>query len=131
MSDFDFTIKSDGKSPRQAYRTKVPGLRAVVAEKDESFAVKDISATGLAIEDKTGLFKEGDTFQFDLFIKKKPFLTKLTAEVIRVLGNGMIGCNFVDLSPRKEARLDKLVLEVQKRLIAMKKAKSKDGTKET
>ena len=76
---------------------------------------------GLAFTDAAKGFTEGQSIEFDLLINKKVFLNKLTAKVMRVLDKGIIGCNFEGVDHRKEVKLDKLVLEVQKRLIAIKK----------
>ena len=40
---------------------------------------------------------------------------------------GIIGCVFHDMDRRQEIKLDKLVLEVQKRLIELRKAKREAG----
>ena len=50
-------------------------------------------------------------------------LGDLKAKVMRVLDRGIIGCNFLTMERRQEIKLDKLVLEVQKRLIELRKAK--------
>lgn len=76
---------------------------------------------GLAFRDKEKGFTEGEHIEFELHLNKKLFLSGVTAKVMRVLDNGLIGCNFENLDHRKEARLDKLVLEVQKRMIELKK----------
>ena len=81
----------------------------------------DLSALGLAFMDESKSFTEGKVIEFDLLISKKVFLSKLTVKVMRILDKGLTGCNFEGVPPRKEAKLDKLVLEVQKRMIALKK----------
>lgn len=123
-SEFDFSLGDEnGGAPRRAFRAKIPGLTVNVPAKGKSYPVMDISAMGLAFMDETKDFKEGQVVEFDLLINKKVFLSKLTVKVMRVLGNGLIGCNFEGVDHRKEAKLDKLVLEVQKRMIALKKAR--------
>lgn len=106
---------------RRAFRAKIPGLTVYVPAKGKSYSVMDLSAMGLAYMDETKDFAEGQVVEFDLLINKKVFLNGLTVKVMRVLDKGLIGCNFEGVSPRKEAKLDKLVLEVQKRMIALKK----------
>lgn len=121
-SDLDFTIGGDnGGSQRRAFRAKIPGVTVTVPGKPAPFEVADLSAMGLAFLDSSKGFTEGTVIEFDLLINKKVFLTKLTAKVMRVLDNGIIGCNFEGVDHRKEVKLDKLVLEVQKRMIALKK----------
>ena len=64
------------------------------------------------------------TFSFDLLLNKRLFLGDLKGKVMRVITEkGIIGCNFDGMERRQEIKLDKLVLEVQKRLIELRKAK--------
>jgi c-di-GMP-binding flagellar brake protein YcgR len=126
--DLDFTMKTPQGGQRRAFRTKVPGLRAVVPAKNLQFDVGDLSATGLSLDSQEGQLREGEGFEFDLFLNNKLFLSGIKARVMRILEGGRAGCNFETMDQRKEERLDKLVLEVQKRLIAMRKAaRSREG----
>lgn len=118
--DISFSVAGDD-SQRRAFRAKVPGLRVAVPAKNAAYDVVDLSAMGLAFRDDAKSFKENIIITFDLHLGGKVFLAELTARVMRVLDNGIIGCNFEGNDHRKEARLDKLVLEVQKRLIALRK----------
>lgn len=118
--ELSFSVAGDD-SQRRAFRAKIPGLKVVVPAKNKGYDVVDLSAMGLAFRDETRDFKENVIITFDLCLNDKVFLSELTARVMRVLGNGLIGCNFEGNDHRKEARLDKLVLEVQKRLIALRK----------
>ncbi|MBA4356941.1 MAG: PilZ domain-containing protein [Humidesulfovibrio sp.] len=122
--DFDIKIDEDDKL-RQAFRTRVPGLdiRINTSKGPLDFAVRDISAAGFAFADNPRGYSAGLEFTFDLLLSKKLFLGDLKAKVSRVLDNGIIGCNFLAMDRRQEIRLDKLVLEVQKRLIELRKAK--------
>jgi hypothetical protein len=120
MADISFTVAGDD-SNRRAFRAKVPGLKVVVPARNAAYDVMDLSAMGLAFRDDTKSFKENTIITFDLYLNDKVFLAELTARVMRMLGNGLVGCNFEGNDHRKEARLDKLVLEVQKRLIALRK----------
>jgi hypothetical protein len=119
--DFDIKIEGEDDRLRKAFRTQVPGLMVRIEGRKEPFQVKDVSAGGFAFLDKDKTFQEGRTHHVDLLLKNKVFLKGLTARVMRVLDNGLIGCNLEDLDKRQEARLDKLVLEVQKRLIAQRR----------
>ncbi len=122
----DFEIKMDGDEKlRQAYRTRVPGLdvRVVTQVGPQDFPVSDISATGFAFTDNPRNYSSGMEFSFDLLLGKRLFLGNLKAKVMRVLDKGIIGCNFMEMERRQEIKLDKLVLEVQKRLIELRKAK--------
>ncbi len=119
--DISFSVAGDDPQ-RRAFRAKVPGLKIVVPVKSSSaYDVMDLSAMGLAFKDDTRSFKENTIITFDLYLNDKVFLAELTARVMRLLPNGLVGCNFEGNDHRKEARLDKLVLEVQKRLIALRK----------
>ena len=125
--DFDISIPEEGGQLRKAFRTKVPGLSARFPALDRTMGVMDLSATGFAVLDSDKGFKENQSLEVDLLIKDKIFLRGANAVVMRVLDNGIIGMNFVDLDRQKQIRLDKLVLEVQKRLIALRKKKREQG----
>ncbi|CCH47503.1 PilZ domain-containing protein [Pseudodesulfovibrio piezophilus] len=119
---FDIEMSTGGDDHlRKAFRTRVPGLSVQFPALDKSFEVKDLSATGFAVLDLDKGFKEGQFTDCELLINDKLFLKRLNAEVMRVLDNGIVGINFVDLSRQQQSRLDKLVLEVQKRLIELRK----------
>ncbi len=119
--DFDIKTGDDDDRLRKAFRTQVPGLMVRIKDRKEPYQVKDVSAGGFAFLDESRSFKEGAVLEVDLLLKTKLFLGGLKARVMRVLDNGITGCNLEDLDPRQEARLDKLVLEVQKRLIAQRR----------
>jgi len=123
--DLSFSMAGDDKQQRRAFRTDVPGLEAYIPSRDARYKVGDLSALGLAFVDQSRSFKEGEALEMDMFLNKKLFLSGLKLRVMRVLDKGIIGCNFEGIDPRKEARLDKLVLEVQKRLIALRRAAKK------
>jgi len=121
--DFSFSLDlEEGK--RQAFRARVPGLLCIVQGRDVEFAVKDISATGLALVDETNTLADDEVFYLDLLINRRAYMQEVKAKVIRIIGNGIVGVNFLELDRRQEAKLDKLVLEVQKRLINMRKLKA-------
>ncbi|MGE4551946.1 MAG: PilZ domain-containing protein [Desulfovibrionaceae bacterium] len=124
--DFDIKMAGDGDTARQAYRTRVPGFEARFAQKPQPYPVKDISASGFAVDDPTKNFKEGQILDLEFLLNKKLFLGGLKAKVVRVVPNGIIGFLFEDMDRRQMMKLDKLVLEVQKRLIALRKAKSQE-----
>ena len=119
--DFEINVPDDDDQLRKAFRTRVPGLNVRFPALKRVFEVKDLSATGFAILDTDKGFKENQPLEIELLIKKKLFLGKVNAVVMRVLDNGIIGINFVDLERQKQVKLDKLVLEVQKRLIELRK----------
>ena len=126
---FDIEISTGGGDDtlRKAFRTKVPGLNVRFPALKKVYEVKDLSATGFAILEPEKVFKEGQTLDAELLIKTKLFLKDVPCIVMRVLDNGIIGINFVDLERQKQAKLDKLVLEVQKRLIALRKKQREEA----
>ncbi|WP_449242372.1 PilZ domain-containing protein, partial [Desulfovibrio sp.] len=113
-------LPNDDDQLRKAFRTRVPGLLIRVADSGKEYQVKDLSASGFAILEEARVFKEGQAFEFDLLLARKLFLSQIKGRVMRVLDNGIVGCNFQDLDRRQEMKLDKLVLEVQKRLIDLR-----------
>jgi len=125
--DFEISIPEDEEQLRKAFRTKVPGLKARFPEQKRVLDVMDLSATGFAVLDAEKSFSEKQTVEVELLINKKLFLRGISALVMRVLDNGIVGLNFVDLERQKQIKLDKLVLEVQKRLIALRKKKREQG----
>jgi len=125
--DFEISIPEDEEQLRKAFRTKVPGLKARFPEQKRVLDVMDLSATGFAVHDAEKSFSEKQTVEVELLINKKLFLRGISALVMRVLDNGIVGLNFVDLERQKQIKLDKLVLEVQKRLIALRKKKREQG----
>ena len=125
--DFDLRLPEEEERLRKAFRTKVPGLSARFPGLGVVMEVADLSATGFAVLDEAGRFKEKDGVEVELLIKDKLFLSGAKAMVMRVLDNAIVGLNFVDLERQKQIKLDKLVLEVQKRLIALRKKKREQG----
>lgn len=124
FDDFDFTLPSDIEGERRAFRTSVPGLAASVAGKDGTFPVENVSAVGIAMQAPGHAFAEGEDLRVDLLIQGRPYITALPAKVARLGEGGLVGCEFASPDFWQEARLDKLVLEVQKRMIAQRKAES-------
>ncbi|UZP67860.1 PilZ domain-containing protein [Desulfovibrio mangrovi] len=124
MTNFEFSLGGGGESARRAFRAQVPGLEGWFADRQKGYPIKDISATGFAILDETRSFKQGESLQMDLFIKQRLYVGEIPCQVVRALENGIVGFDFLPLDRRQEARIDKLVLEVQKRSIANKQAGS-------
>ncbi|WP_319584018.1 PilZ domain-containing protein [uncultured Pseudodesulfovibrio sp.] len=125
--DFNIQLPDDEERLRKAFRTKVPGLTVRFPGLGIVHAVSDLSATGFAVIDKSGRFTEKETFDVELLIKDRLFLAGATAKCMRAHDNGVVGLNFVDLDRQRQMKLDKLVLEVQKRLIALRKKKREQG----
>lgn len=119
-SGFDFSYTSPN-TQRNAFRTSFAGLRVII--KDTPLAVNDLSTTGLsffASEGHTHALKE--ELLSSLTIGTKIYISNLAMRVARIdEDTSLIGCFFTKLSTQQERGLDKLIVEVQKRIIAQAK----------
>jgi hypothetical protein len=122
--DFSFVFPGDGKSKRGAYRVSFPGLAIRILGRNIPYAVIDLSATGLAYRDEEQSFTLGQKIRLDLCVRDKIWVEGLAAKLVRIRDNGMAACVFEDLTTDQERLLDKLTLEIQKRLIAYAKTKT-------
>lgn len=118
----DFSLPGHEEFSRRAFRACVPGLDVLLSDRRAIFPVRDVSAVGLAFAASPGLFREGDALSLDLLVSGHLFIAALEARTVRITADGVVGCSFVALDRRQEERLDKLVLEVQKRMVALRKA---------
>lgn len=120
----DLLLKDDdGELKRAAFRAAIPGLEMRERASGRSYPVKDISATGLGASDPDKVLRPGVRYEVDLLINRKSYLEGIGVKVVRQTQSGTAGVVFDGLDRRQEASLDKLILEVQKRLIAMRKKK--------
>lgn len=123
MDDFSFSLPGADERPRRAFRAAIPGVEAYVAKLKRSFPIKDLSAVGMGIQvGNESALKTGETFTFDLMLNKRVYLSEISAKVMRSGEGGILGCAFDTMEKHKEVKLDKLVLEVQKRFITLRKA---------
>ncbi|WP_428560624.1 MAG: PilZ domain-containing protein [Solidesulfovibrio sp. DCME] len=150
--DFTFTLEGEA-GRRAAHRERVRGLVAVWDDDgDRRFVVHDVSATGLSLADTEGVLAPGRTGRVTLAIGPRTLIAGLPVTVVRVSGRtgrvtlaigprtliaglpvtvvrvsgpGLAGLAFGELSLRQEAWLDKLVLEIQKRRIDLRKARER------
>ena len=119
----DVTFELEGERCRRAaFRERVRGLTARLEDGGE-FVVHDISAAGVALVDVEGKLPSGRQCRLTLAIGQKDLVSGLPATVVRAAGQGMVGLAFGQLSLRQEAWLDKMVLEIQKRRINLRKAR--------
>ena len=132
MNELEFTYLFESAIKRKGFRTKVPGLMAVVHGSPAPFPVSDLSAGGLCMNDPDGLIALDSAVVLDLALLGKPLIRDLSAKVARHQ-EGLAGVYFPELTRRQEERLDKLVLEVQKRAISKSKTNglSLDGKEKT
>lgn len=124
MADFDLVGAvnleqpdgSQGAGGRRSYRATLPGLTAVVTGHPKAFPVNDISSGGMCVTMPAGRLSKGQVLPFDLFIVGRLFLKDVRARVVRP---SAAECAYVfeGLAPQQEAKLDKLILELQKREI--------------
>jgi len=116
-------ISFESNSARGAFRTSLPGLGLRIEGRPAPYSVKDFSVNGLAFSAGDDSFSVEEEFKVDFVLGKKELLTGLDIKIVRDIGKGLMGCIYVDLDKYQEARLDKLVLEVQKRMIQLRKKK--------
>lgn len=122
MADFDLVGAvnlgqpdgSQGPGARRSYRATLPGLTAVAAGR--AFPVNDISSGGMCVTMPASRLSRGQALQFDLFIAGRLFLKDVHAKVVRPSATE---CAYVfeNLTSQQETKLDKLILELQKREI--------------
>ncbi len=121
-SKYDFSLEEDAQSARNAYRAMVQGIEARINGGKSTYEVVDISVSGCAIQLPANInLAEGATFTVQLEVRGRSILTALRVKVIRVTPKGIVACNFMNMNERQEYALDKLVLEIQKRLIEASK----------
>lgn len=86
----------------------------------DSFEVNDISAGGLYMKAPEGIFTPGQSIILDVLVLGRCCVGGIKARVVRSSKNGC-AVAFEDLSRNQELRLDKIVLEMQKRVIGQLK----------
>lgn len=116
-----FTFPSED-SDRGAFRASLPGL-TVRLPSGENLAVKDISAGGISIARPARAPRADAVLAFDLYVGNRLFLEGLKGKLVRMTENGVAAYAFVEVSRAQEYRLDKLILSMQKQVIAARKGK--------
>jgi len=122
--DFEFKLVGEGSGRRTAHRERVRGLVAATEDDGARYVVHDVSARGLALVDPEVGLGLGRICRVSLAIGAKVLVTGLPAEVVREARpeRWLAGVAFGALNLRQEAWLDKLILEIQKRRIDLRKA---------
>lgn len=106
---------------RGAYRATIPGL-SVKLPCGTTSPARDISAGGVGFTPPAGMtYSSGQVLVLDFLVADHLFIQGLESVVVRADANS-VACSFRLLSRAQEVKLDKLVLETQKRLIARRKA---------
>lgn len=121
IEDYSFVFPGETESKRQAYRVAVRGLSIRIDGREEVCPVMDLSATGLAFVDQKQSLSLGENITLDLYVKDRVWQEKIAAKVVRVWNQGMTACVFENMSRHQEQAMDKLTLEIQKRLIDQRK----------
>ena len=135
MSDFydQLEVEYTSDTHRKAYRVSIPNLKVIIKDISKEFQALDISAGGVAFslpQKMAPSLKEGQEIELSLVIRTKVFLEDLKAVLVKVKDD-FAACEFREMPLRQEARLDKLVLEVQKKMIALQRKKQKEEADET
>jgi hypothetical protein len=120
---FKVESKEDPSNKRGAVRVQVPGLRAKVLGRKSTYAVADLSHSGIALHRAGKDFRRGDTIQITLFKGGAMKATALKAQVVREF-SGNVGCVFTALDRRQTKILHELVLEEQKKAADFKKKRA-------
>ena len=111
--------KKGDSGPRRAFRVEIPGLRAKLSGRPVSFAVRDLSATGIGLVMPKPL-RTGSSVEVNLFRGNDLLLKALKVKVVRV-GKGFVGCLFENLDRTQTDVLHEVVLVEQKKLADIKK----------
>ncbi len=118
---YKFSLGGETPSHRHAYRAHVRGIGVRVDNDPDLYQLADISATGCSFQTPQVICREDDLLVLQLEVRQRPILSGLEARVVRIINDQLVACSFEQLSPKQEYALDKLVLEIQKRAIAMRK----------
>ena len=137
MADDDFNLlknmqinfgqdeDSQGKNQRLSFRVKPLGVKVKTDKIADTFWVSDLSIGGVCMVVPDGLFLKDEKFIATLLIAEKEYLTNLETIVVRSFAHEC-ACLFLNISKRQELKLDKLVLAMQKHLIAQQKRGRED-----
>lgn len=108
---------------RTAHRERVRGLVARLDGEGATYVVHDVSVSGVALVDPEGRLVLGRVCRLALCIGPRELIAGLPATMVRRADGGLVGLAFGELPLRQEAWLDKLILEIQKRRINLRKSR--------
>lgn len=118
--DFDIDLQTSAQH-RGAFRATIPGL-SIRLPSGETCTAKDLSVGGAGFVPPPSLHLHKDqVLMLDILVADHLYVQGLESVVARVSPEA-VACAFQNLTRTQEIRLDKLVLETQKRLIARRKA---------
>lgn len=118
--DLSFSLIATNPVQRSAFRAMVRGLFARF-EDGSMYDVHDISACGCSLAMPLHACTIGNVFTLDLMAGNNALVTGLQAKVVRLIPHTLAACAFVEVTRNQEFKLDKLILEIQKRKIAQRK----------
>lgn len=121
LDDLSFSIDDIPPHQRAAFRALVRGLLARLDDDSARYNVYDISSGGCTILNPPKGCAEGRMLLMQLEVRGMPLVSGMETKVVRMKEDGSAACAFVKLTRHQELVLDKLVLEIQKALIAQKK----------
>jgi len=114
-SQLQFTYPGDA-SKRKSFRASFTGLRVIIL--GESFDVHDLSTSGLSFTKTEDIqIFQGRRYSAHVTIASRVYIADIPLQIVRIAQNLRVACRFIELTPRQEIRLDKLILEMQKRSI--------------
>lgn len=113
-----FRVISEGVSVRVTWPERPDGGL-------DSFEVDDISVGGLHMSSPRDLFAAGQNLILDVLVLGRCCVGAIKAHVVRSTETGC-AVAFEELSRNQELRLDKIVLEMQKRVIAQLKKEQQE-----
>lgn len=116
-----FQDEADAADRRQSFRTYCFGVKTQERGKElRKFEVRDLSSHGICFDAPPGTYVKGDKLLLHLTIADKVYLSDLEAYVVRA-ADQECACAFQNMARPKELKLDKLILEMQKRHIIQRK----------
>jgi len=121
----DFHIALHSPHHRGRYRVATRGLSLYLDYLAQTFDIHDLSSSGCNLLAPAGLLAMGRIFNGDLQIGNASYLAHLKIKVVRHITDNNVACAFQAMSRQQEIRLDKLLLEIQKRNIATHTARIK------
>lgn len=113
------------ESQRDAFRALVRGLQVRILENNAVHDIHDISGIGCRLDACNETYTTGRILHLHLEVKGKVILADIQARVVRCTPDAIVACSFQELTRSQEYALDKLVLEIQKRQIAMRRELSR------
>ncbi len=116
-------VRYECSTPRKAYRVSIPGLKVRINDSSNEHQALDISSGGVDFSfdiQSNPKLEHQQEITLSLIIRNRVFLENLKARVVKT-GETFAACEFLDIPLRQEALLDKLVLEVQKKMIELQR----------